>query len=294
MMPGCPGAIANLSVALFREWRPERLFVIFTAYLDESGTHGGSPITLMSAFLGSARQWQNFEKDYVKLRRIYGFSVFHAKDWRDTDGEFEGWSRQKKNQFVWDFFKIIDERLAAGVSAFLKNDEYSKYYSGCDRPHRARWDTKYAICFRAVLSMLLAEMDKRARPDKVNTLHLVLERGAKNAGDAILIFNWIKDNIWPEDADLLGTMTFDGKRECPALATADLLAYSTNYFEVDSLKPPEKRRLGTETDELKSDIWRIAIGPKELSGLRDQVFLTHHVKRQRIILKKPSSNEQGS
>jgi hypothetical protein len=93
MMPTCPGAIANLSVALFREWRPERLFVIFTAYLDESGTHGGSPITLMSAFLGSARQWQNFEKDYVKLRRIYGFSVFHAKDWRDTDGEFEGWSR---------------------------------------------------------------------------------------------------------------------------------------------------------------------------------------------------------
>ena len=114
MMPACPGAIANLSVALFREWRPERLFVIFTAYLDESGTHGGSPITLMSAFLGSARQWQNFEKDYVKLRRIYGFSVFHAKDWRDTDGEFEGWSRQKKNSLSGIFLKLLTNASPLG------------------------------------------------------------------------------------------------------------------------------------------------------------------------------------
>ena len=142
--------------------------MIFTAYLDESGTHGGSPITLMSAFLGSARQWQNFEKGYAKLRRQNGFSVFHAKDWRDSDGEFEGWSRIKKHQFAQDFFVLTDECLASGVSAFLINHEYEEYYLTKDRPRKARLDTKYAICFRAVLSMLFHEMEKRNHPKKAS------------------------------------------------------------------------------------------------------------------------------
>jgi hypothetical protein len=192
---------------VFRAEGPERIFVIFTAHLDESGTHGGSPITLMSAVLGSARQWQNFEKEYAKLRRRYGFSVFHAKEYRDTDGEFMNWSRVTKHQFALEFFAIVDDKLSGGVSAFLKNEDYDAYYLGCDKPRKTRLDTKYAICFRAVLSMLVAQMEKRQRPGKnLNPLYLVLERGAKNAGDAVRIFKWIKQRARPQNGDLFGTL----------------------------------------------------------------------------------------
>jgi hypothetical protein len=36
--------------------------MIFTAYVDESGTHAGAELTGMAGFLGDRRQWQKFEK----------------------------------------------------------------------------------------------------------------------------------------------------------------------------------------------------------------------------------------
>jgi hypothetical protein len=45
----------------------ERIFMIFTAYLDESGTHAGAPISAMGGFVGDARQWRKFEKRAAKL-----------------------------------------------------------------------------------------------------------------------------------------------------------------------------------------------------------------------------------
>src|SRR5262249_32781867 len=37
------------------------IFMIFTAYFDESGTHAGAELTGMAGFLGDRRQWQKFE-----------------------------------------------------------------------------------------------------------------------------------------------------------------------------------------------------------------------------------------
>jgi hypothetical protein len=35
---------------------------IFTAYLDESGTHQGTKVSVMAGFVGDERQWRKFEK----------------------------------------------------------------------------------------------------------------------------------------------------------------------------------------------------------------------------------------
>src|SRR5262245_49854068 len=44
-------------------WRNRSvIFMIFTAYFDESGTHAGAELTAMAGFLGDVRQWQKFEK----------------------------------------------------------------------------------------------------------------------------------------------------------------------------------------------------------------------------------------
>jgi hypothetical protein len=39
----------------------------FSAYFDESGTHGGSVLSGMAGFVGNARQWRKFEKRAGKL-----------------------------------------------------------------------------------------------------------------------------------------------------------------------------------------------------------------------------------
>jgi hypothetical protein len=62
----------------------------FTAYFDESGTHAGSPVSVMAGFVGDARQWRKFEKRAAKLFRRFRVDVFHTIDVRRTDKDFAG------------------------------------------------------------------------------------------------------------------------------------------------------------------------------------------------------------
>jgi hypothetical protein len=57
--------VRELCIALAHRWEPERIFVILTAYLDESGTHGDSPITVMAGVMANATQWARFEAEFV-------------------------------------------------------------------------------------------------------------------------------------------------------------------------------------------------------------------------------------
>jgi|ERR1700704_116546 hypothetical protein len=87
-------------------WQQDEIFVIFTAYFDESDTHGAAPNAVMVAFLGRALQWQRFEKRLAKLQKRYGFRVFHAKEKRKT-GDFTGWSDEKCMALISDLVALV-------------------------------------------------------------------------------------------------------------------------------------------------------------------------------------------
>jgi hypothetical protein len=63
--------------------------MIFTAYLDESGTHAGAELSAMAGFVGDARQWRKFEKRAGKLFKRFRVDVFHTIDVRRTDKDFD-------------------------------------------------------------------------------------------------------------------------------------------------------------------------------------------------------------
>ena len=100
--------------------------MIFTAYLDESDTHAGAPISAMGGFVGDARQW-TFEKRVGKLFKRFRVDVFHAIDVRRGHKDFKGWKVDRKFEFHDEFQHIINETLESGVVAFIRDDDY-KYY----------------------------------------------------------------------------------------------------------------------------------------------------------------------
>jgi Protein of unknown function (DUF3800) len=72
--------VESLCGAIAHQWEPDRLFMfVFTAYLDESGTHGDSPVTVMGGILARAEQWKAFNIGFDAIRNRYGFKVFHTK-----------------------------------------------------------------------------------------------------------------------------------------------------------------------------------------------------------------------
>lgn len=148
------GCIGQLSAALNHDYLGHRYFVIVTAYLDESGTHEGSPKTVMSGFVGNVHQWRGFEKKVRGAFREFHVEGFHAKDFMNRSGEFRGWNDDKRTAFLVPIHKATETFLELGFSVILNNDDYEKIYASDPQPKRGQKDSKYGMCFRYSLMFL--------------------------------------------------------------------------------------------------------------------------------------------
>jgi hypothetical protein len=164
-----------LGLALFHRERPDAKFMVLTAYLDESGTHGNAATAVvMAGYIGNVAQWSAFETSFAKLLEDNGARIYHAKKFRDSDGDFKGWSAIKKSYFHAEFTRLIDENLEHAFFAMLSPSQYKAIYKGHRNPKKIRDDTEYGMCFRACLSYAAHWMGNY-NPD--DTLNLVLECG---------------------------------------------------------------------------------------------------------------------
>lgn len=224
-----PEFIREMCGVLANRWEPERLFVILKSYFDESGTHGGSPITVMSGIMGMAQQWSKFERSTARLKRKYGFSIFHAKDFKSRSGGFAGWPHEKCDALLLDLARAGNSLMEV-VTTILPNEDYASFYRVSDTPSRVRLDTKYGLCFRYTLVLLVyhavARLGHHKNFDKTR-LHVILEDGHRNAGDAQRIFQETKKEVEALGSNLLASISFVTKQEADPLLVADFVAHST-------------------------------------------------------------------
>ena len=198
--------------------------MIFTSYFDEADTHGPSPTIIMAGFLGHAYQWERFDKKIRRLQERYGFTIFHAADFKSKSGEFSGWSDEKKcMRLISDLTDLVRNGLTEGLAVSLERERYLSEYRAPPIPKKMNLDSQYGVCFRACLAHLIDRMEERGFRDKMN---VVIERGHKNVEDCRRIFNDIKDKYQRIGSNLLGSFTTEGKTDCLPLMLGDFLAAS--------------------------------------------------------------------
>lgn len=216
------------------------MVLTLTAYLDESGTHGGSAVTVMGGMLANARQWEQFEANFSLLKKKHGFRVFHTKKFKRRDGDFKGWSVDQQWALMKDLGHLTASAFTEGVTMTLNNADYQASYKGGEAPRKLRIESKYGLCFRNCLIFFALEGLKRVHRGKPPRLHFVLESGHANWNEVRDIFNEMKRELQARDCDMLGEITFADKDECDPLMMADFLAHSTYLVGV---APPEERKL---------------------------------------------------
>src|SRR5260221_10147590 len=68
--------------AIYHRWDPAQIFVIVTAYGDESGTHDGpdgSPIMMLAGYVATLGQWNRFDVGWRRAIARAGLpGYFHA------------------------------------------------------------------------------------------------------------------------------------------------------------------------------------------------------------------------
>lgn len=256
--------VRELCLALAHKWEPRRLFVILTAYLDESGTHGeASPVTIMGGVMATAKKWAKFEAAFEQAKRRHGFKVFHTKKFKKRRGDFAGWTDAQCLGLIGDLAPITAKAFTESVVFTLENASYETEYKAAERPRRVRLDSKYGLCFRECMYYFLRELLRRSREDRPRKLHFVLESGHANAGDAARIHAEVRDELKARGYDILGDLTFSDKSDCNPLMIADLVAHTQFMRELGQTKP-DQPSTGAKP---KSGIMRLKYKPGGLAEL---------------------------
>lgn len=224
--------IGEYCLALAHRWDPERLVVVFTAYFDETDTHGPSPTVIVAGFLGHAFQWRRFGQKLAKLQAREGFSIFHAKEFKARTGEFAGWPEAKRARLIAKLTELVRTTLTEGMAVSLSRERYLSEYRAPPIPRKMNLDSQYGACFRACMARLFDVMAARNYRD---TLHVVMERGHKNAGDCERIFNDLREHCKVlAGSDFLGDFTLRPKDGCPPLMVADMLAATYSMYRTQT------------------------------------------------------------
>jgi hypothetical protein len=242
-----------------------------TGYFDESGTHGGSSLSVMAGFLGDSRQWHKFEKRAAKLFRRYRVDIFHSVDLKRSDRDFAGWSVDKKIEFIDDFYVIVNETLHSGHVAILTQLDWD-FYQALHWPPKARRDSRYTVMFRGVMANILHLIT--TDPDwtglKQPRLKMVLEAGHSNAQDVRRLYDFAFN--FTKAGKALSGLEFRPKANSLPLAAADLLAYGAYLNETGG------KMIGTAKKPMKSDaayqqtIHRLMFNRETLLGLHQQAL----------------------
>jgi hypothetical protein len=198
--------------------------MLFTLYLDESNTDGPAPDLVLAGFLASAREWTLLLRRLHALQKEYGFTTFHATDFKRRKGDFRGWSRRKSSDLIGALARSVRDNLTEGLSITLPYKQYKEEYESTPFERGVPKFSQFGVCFEACLARaveILRDLGGKHR------LNVVVEQGHKNAGGAETIFKAMKKEFEEQGVHVLGNIDLQKKAQSEALMLADFQAHAS-------------------------------------------------------------------
>ncbi|MDE2106462.1 MAG: DUF3800 domain-containing protein [Patescibacteria group bacterium] len=128
--------------------RSDKLFAVFRAYIDDSGSDGSSHSSVLAGYWASFVEWRRFERAWKAVLAKYGIEEFHAKHFFPRPGgkriqEYKDWSDQAAESYLNELLGVIEKfeiyPFACGVvrSAWSEIPDIGRSaLTGADKPSR--------------------------------------------------------------------------------------------------------------------------------------------------------------
>lgn len=212
-------------------------------YMDESGTHSTSQVVNVGAWIGSPVRWAIFSKRWNKTKG--SVKAYHATDLHNLSGEFKGWDKDKRNEFVIKMLSILKREAFFGVVAGIHMDEFNKHLDV--RPDlKDLLPSPYGACVQWVVGRCC----KIAAAVDENEIAFVHEKNdfQNQAEEA---FEFIQEHYKTIGMNM--TMEFGDKTLAP-LQAADIIAFEGNRMLRDPAAPVRKPWLAIDPNEDKCEV----------------------------------------
>jgi Protein of unknown function (DUF3800) len=233
--------------------------VVLRAYMDESGTHDDSPVVVVGMYIGKPRVWVERTKDWNRNKKP--IKVYHAVDYHNRTGEFEGWERPKRDAFVANLLPVRHSILGIVVGIHM-----GAFHAAME-PHpelRKMFGTPYTACFQWAVQTLISRR-KRRQPAHCLFFHECndYENEARAAFSYVGAEKLLTNRIM--------TLAFGGKDDFVPLQAADILAYEGNHLLRDPGKPDrlpwKAMNPGADVDPEQRRIRVLHYGQNNMQGL---------------------------
>ena len=232
------------------EARGKRLLVIFksyNAYVDESGTHDGSPVVALAGYLSPYQGWNDFEDQWNRIMRRFRVNDFHMTDFETHHAEFEDnnyWTPDIRTRLMERVTALCQQKTTLGIGCAVIREQYDRLLSP-----KIRHDLRhpYYFCLYACLNMLLHSNDLRVKSLKPIQFLFDQKPGRFRLGSVWVhwethageFFRKLRGGLDAEGATI-GEISFGKRREYPQLRAADLLVYEVARMRMKLWKKSER------------------------------------------------------
>lgn len=191
----------------------------FTAYIDESGTHEGSPAVVLAGYVSTADRWEAFDHQWKAALSKYGIEFFHMADFAQGQEQFRGWSENRRRECLKQLHDIICDNAIGSVGYGLSRAAYDAIVC-------AKADDFMGGPYGLLASLLLIDFSALLRLLGVRTLVAYrFESGADGIGQVATIFGRNLESPGHSEFHRLMSFGTENKRKFTPLQAADILAY---------------------------------------------------------------------
>jgi hypothetical protein len=217
------------------------------AYFDESYDREHSHVFALAGWTAWNTEWERLNSEWRAVLAEYGIADLHMRDYESGWGQYKGWERTRKIEFLSALIDTFGEGSASpssgplGFWSALPLKDYERYVGG--RP--LKWEDHHSfVCFVHCISRMLPFT--RGMPQGVK-IDFVFDSNPNLETRTRAIFSQLP--FLPEFAEFhhrFGDVRFASRRDTPPLQAADLLAYECYKHVVNAsagFRRPKRKSL---------------------------------------------------
>jgi len=200
----------------------ERNLVMFTVYVDDSGTAPDQPVAVAAALIFPAKRIISLDSNWKGFREKYGFADFHSAECaaRNAKSSFAGWTDHQVETAFYRARQIIKQKAVKAFSFTVHKSDFEAEAS-LEWRNAGGGHNHYTWALRTLLNVLIAWHGQR-HIDK--PFEFVFDRTGKREKAEIDMLMDQFESAWP--GRFQRHYQFRNRPDVPGLQAADVLAWT--------------------------------------------------------------------
>jgi hypothetical protein len=251
-------------VSAYGETWSERLLVMFTAYIDDSGTAPEQKVAMATALVIPAHRIIRFESEWNTFIEKWGIRDFHTSECAvaNSKSDYAGWDRPKIDAIFKRVRQIIKKYGVRSYSLSVHKSDYDAVIPAENRPMFGRYHYTYGI------HNLLALLDDWAcRTGVEHPLEFVFDNmdGKSQKIEKQEIENALSRSEAARPGRFAGRYSFRNRKEVPGLQCVDLIGWTCYRFGLNVHGGPPLTELQS-VGQTKQQILNAVMSLKKYDG----------------------------